>query len=153
MSLATAFSLSSFLVLPLWVLMIALPGWKLTYRVLQSPLVCLAPALLYLLLVVPALGSLLPALLNPDAAGMASLLGTPEGATIAWVHFLAFDLFVGRWIYLDSRQRGVNPWLVAPVLFLTLMTGPLGFSLYLALRLFYLPAGTTATSVAQNQPG
>jgi hypothetical protein len=58
----------------------------------------------------------------------------PVGATIAWVHFLAFDLFVARWIYLDSRERQVSPWLLAPLLFLTLMLGPAGFLLYLAVR-------------------
>jgi len=50
------------------------------------------------------------------------------------VHFLAFDLFVGRWIYLDSRRRQVSPWLMAPLLFLTLMLGPAGLLLYLAVR-------------------
>ncbi len=152
MSIATVFSLSSFLVLPLWILLIALPGWKVTYRVMQSPLVCLAPALLYLILVLPELGLLLPALLNPELAGMASLMGTPNGVTIVWVHFLAFDLFVGRWIYLDSRRRGVNSLIISPLLFLTLMTGPLGFCLYLGLRLFYLPAAQPG-SAAHRQPG
>ncbi len=47
---------------------------------------------------------------------------------------LAFDLFVGRWAYLDGRERGVSPWLMAPVLLLTLMFGPLGLLAHLALR-------------------
>jgi hypothetical protein len=58
----------------------------------------------------------------------------PYFATLAWAHFLAFDLFVGRWIYLDSRERGSSAGLVAPALLLTLMLGPIGFLLYLALR-------------------
>jgi hypothetical protein len=61
-------------------------------------------------------------------------MGSPAGATIAWVHFLAFDLFVGRWIYLDSQQRRISAWLMAPVLFLTLMLGPVGFLFYLIVR-------------------
>jgi hypothetical protein len=61
-------------------------------------------------------------------------LGSPAGATIAWVHFLAFDLFVGRWIYLDSQDRRISAWLMAPVLFLTLMLGPAGFLFYLVVR-------------------
>jgi hypothetical protein len=56
------------------------------------------------------------------------------------VHFLAFDLFVGRWAYLDSRQRGTSAWIVSPILFLILMVGPLGLLLYLFVRL--LPART-----------
>jgi len=43
-------------------------------------------------------------LLSPS--GMRTLFGTGAGTTLAWVHFLAFDLFVGRWIYLDARGEG-----------------------------------------------
>jgi hypothetical protein len=30
-----------------------------------------------------------------------------------FLHFLAFDLFVGRWVYLDSRERGISALLMA----------------------------------------
>jgi hypothetical protein len=130
----TIFSLSSLLVMPFWLLMIALPHWRWTRRLVQSPLVCAAPALLYLLLALPRLGELLTTLARPTLAGTTALLGMPYFATLAWAHFLAFDLFVGRWIYLDSRERGSSAWLVAPALLLTLMLGPIGFLLYLALR-------------------
>jgi hypothetical protein len=82
----------------------------------------------------PAVGRNLAGFVTPSAQQRAVLLGSPAGATIAWVHFLAFDLFVGRWIYLESHERQVNPWLMAPVLFLTLMLGPAGFLLYLMVR-------------------
>ncbi len=78
--------------------------------------------------------SLLPALANPGLEQIATALGEPTGATIAWVHFLAFDLFVGRWVYLDARARGLSAWLSSPILFFVLMAGPLGFSLYLGIR-------------------
>jgi Domain of unknown function (DUF4281) len=128
------FSLSSLLVMPFWALMILLPRWRWTHRILRSPLVILPPALLYGALVLPRLAEVFPAVSSPTLAGIAALLGTPAGATIAWAHFLAFDLFVGRWIYLDGRERGISALLIAPVLFLTLMLGPLGFLLYLVLR-------------------
>ncbi len=90
--------------------------------------------LLYAALVLPRIGPIFAAVSSPTLAGLMALLATPEGATIAWVHFLAFDLLVGRWAYLDSREREVSPWLMAPVLFLVLMLGPIGFLLYLAVR-------------------
>jgi hypothetical protein len=62
------------------------------------------------------------------------MLGSPEGATVAWVHFLAFDLFVGRWIYLDARTRELPWWATSPLLFLTLMLGPIGLLAYLLVR-------------------
>jgi hypothetical protein len=97
-------------------------------------LVSAAAAALYAALVLPRLGEIWPAVSRPTLSGVAALLGSPAGATIAWVHFLAFDLFVGRWIYLDSRDRQISAWLIAPVLFLTLMLGPAGFLLYLIVR-------------------
>jgi hypothetical protein len=130
----TIFSLSSLLVMPFWLLMIALPHWRWTSRLMRSPLVCAAPALLYLALALPRIGELLAAVARPTLPGIAAVLGTPAGATLAWAHFLAFDLFVGRWIYLDSRERGLSAWIMAPLLFLTLMLGPIGFLGYLAVR-------------------
>jgi len=80
-----------------------------------------------------------------------SLLGSPAGASIAWVHFLAFDLFVGRWIYLDSQERRVSAWLMAPVLFLTLMLGPAGLLLYLVVR-FVAVSPVPAKALLQSTP-
>jgi hypothetical protein len=120
--------------MPFWLLMILLPHWRWTQRILASLWVVVPAALLYAVLVVPSLAALLPQLTNPQLAGIAAALGTPEGATIAWAHFLAFDLFVGRWAYLDSRQHNITAWLVSPALFLILMVGPLGLLIYLAIQ-------------------
>jgi ABA4-like protein len=144
------FSIGNYLVLPFWVLMILLPRWRWTERILRSPLVAAPPALLYAALVLPQLASLLPAIASPQLAEIAALLDTPGGATIAWLHFLAFDLLIGRWAYLDGRERGVSAWLMAPILFLILMFGPLGFLAYLAARTTWarLPRAGARRSVA-----
>jgi hypothetical protein len=153
------FRLSNLLVLPFWALMILLPRWRWTSRITRSPFVSAAPALLYAALVLPRLGAIWAAIARPTLPGIATLLGSPEGATIAWVHFLAFDLFVGRWIYLDSHERRLSPLLTAPVLFLTLMLGPLGFLIYLVLRAVARSRETdksgaqiSAASVNRNEP-
>ena len=98
---------------------------------MQSPLVVVPAAALYLVLVLPKFGTVFLEVLNPTLLAIAALLGTESGATIGWVHFLAFDLFVGRWVYLDSRERAINAWLMAPVLFFVMMLGPIGLLLYL----------------------
>jgi hypothetical protein len=134
MNMETVFQLSNLLVMPFWLLMILLPHWTWTKRIMASLWTVVPASLLYAILVAPNFVALLGELANPSLGPIAALLGTPEGATIAWVHFLAFDLFVGRWAYLDSRQHGFTAWLVSPVLFLVLMFGPLGLALYLGLR-------------------
>lgn len=128
------FSLSGLLVLPFWALLIFLPWWRWTARLMASPAVAAAPALLYAALVLPRVASILPAVMSPKLGEIAPLLGSPEGAVIAWAHFLCFDLFVGRWIYLDARERGISSLVVSPILFFTLMLGPIGFLSYLVAR-------------------
>jgi len=141
------FQFSNLLVLPFWLLMIFLPHWALTKRVMESIWPVIPVALMYAILVVPGIPQLLPELMQPNAASVAAMLGQPAAATIAWIHFLAFDLFVGRWAYLDSRRREVSVWLASPALFLILMFGPLGLLVYLVVAQgwssrFRVPEGT-----------
>lgn len=130
----TIFTLANLLVIPFWLLMILFPVWRWTERIMRSLWTVAPAAVAYALLVFPNLFSLLGELASPSATSIAALLGTPAGATIGWIHFLAFDLFVGRWAYLDSRQRRIHPLLVSPALFFIFMFGPLGLLLYLGVR-------------------
>lgn len=51
-----------------------------------------------------------------------------------WLHYLAFDLLVGRWEAVDATQRRLSPWMVVPCLALTFMFGPAGWLLYCGVR-------------------
>lgn len=134
MSMERVFGLTGMLVMPFWLLMIFAPRTRVTAWAMRLPVGPALPALLYLALVAPRLATLLPALMQPKLGEISALLGSPEGATIGWLHFLALDLFVGRWIYLDGKERGLSPWLLSPLLFLTLMFGPIGMLAYLGIR-------------------
>lgn len=149
MTVAVFFPISNFFILPFWFLMIVLPHWHWTRRIIQSPLIAVAPALVYTFLVIPRLLQLWPILISPDISVLAAQLGTPVGALIAWAHFQAFDLIGGRWAYLDSRERRIPAWFMVPILFLMLMFGPIGFLLYLCVQIFYplqQPQSATVTS-------
>jgi hypothetical protein len=130
----TIFSLSFLLTGPFWAMMIIAPRWGWTRRIIGSPAIVLPAALLYVVLIVPAFGEAIPLLLSPSLEGVAGLLGSEAGAMVGWIHFLAFDLFVGRWAYLDAQKRNISHWLLAPALFFIFMLGPLGFTLYLIVR-------------------
>jgi hypothetical protein len=120
--------------------MILLPGWSWTRRIIASPLIVLPVVVIYALLVIPAFGEVLPAVASPTLGGVRELLGTADGAAAAWAHMLAFDLFVGRWSWLDSRTRGIPALIMSPVLVLTILLGPLGLLVYLLVRARYGPA-------------
>lgn len=51
-----------------------------------------------------------------------------------WLHYLAFDLFVGAWQVRTARVEGIPHLLVVPCLVLTFLFGPVGFLAFLALR-------------------
>ena len=114
--------------------MIFLPHWRWTQRIMRSLWPVVVLCVVYAVLLLSQIGGVAGSLLNPTLAGIAGLLGTPAGAAVGWVHFLAFDLFIGRWAYLDSHERGISAWLVSPTLLFVFMAGPLGLLLYLAVR-------------------
>ena len=67
-------------------------------------------------------------------AGVMKLFDTPGGATLGWVHYLAFYLFAGMWIARDADGKGFGRIVQVPFLFLTLMAGPVGLFLWLIVR-------------------
>ena len=124
------FDLANAYVMPFWLLMIFAPKWSWTRKILSSPWVLVPLAAAYMRLMGPQFLQTLPLLAKPELDPVSALLGTPVGTTVGWIHFLCFDLFVGRWIYLDSRSRNLSALLISPVLFLTLMFGPVGWLVY-----------------------
>ncbi len=67
-------------------------------------------------------------------AEVKALFGVDALLLAGWIHYLAFDLFVGAWIVRDAQKEWISHWLVLPCLFFTLMAGPFGLLLYLVLR-------------------
>ena len=60
--------------------------------------------------------------------------GPEAGLLAAWIHYLAFDLFVGYYVALDAAKNNISRFLTAPFLFLTLMLGPAGLVLWSLFR-------------------
>ena len=132
MSPEQLFSLCGVLVLPGWLLLVFLPRWKWTARLVCPVIIPLLLALLYLWLVATTLGRT-PGDFN-SLAGVGQLFQNPWALLAGWVHYLAFDLFVGSWEVRDAQRVGVHHLLVVPCLVLTFMLGPVGLLLYFALR-------------------
>ena len=111
-------------VLPFWTLMIFLPQWDVTRKIISSPLPFIALAGLYVyLLVVAITPESAQALANPKLADIARFFADEGAAAVGWVHFLVMDLFVGRWIYLEGQRTGI--WTVHSLV-LCLFFGPIG---------------------------
>ncbi len=131
---ARLFDMVGWIALPGWLLLVMLPKWKWT----QTITVGLLPAILaaiYLVSFIQYFGDV------PDGFGaFGSLAGVKAAFSIdgillaGWIHYLAFDLFVGSWEVRDSQRVGVHHLLVIPCLFLTFIIGPVGLLAYLVLR-------------------
>ncbi len=64
----------------------------------------------------------------------------------AWIHYLAFDFFVGCWILAQSKSEGIgHGWIVIPMIF-TVMRGTVGLSLLLSLLGFRKRRAKTQTA-------
>jgi hypothetical protein len=76
----------------------------------------------------------------PDGAGFSTLegvrllLSTPQALLAGWVHYLAFDLFVGAWETEAAPAARIPHWLLLPCLALTFVAGPIGLLLFLVLK-------------------
>jgi prepilin signal peptidase PulO-like enzyme (type II secretory pathway) len=128
------FSIANLIAMLGWILLLVAPRWIVTRKVVLSGAIPLLLAGAYLILIVLFFGK--------SDGGFGSLpevmkLFTNEWATLAgWIHYLAFDLFVGTWEVKDAQARGISHWFVIPCLILTFLLGPIGFLLYSILRLF-----------------
>jgi hypothetical protein len=131
------FALANASVLPAWGLLVVAPRWEWTRRLVHS---LLYPALLGVaytagfLAVGPGSSGASESASLSSLAGVSAAFANPRTLLVGWVHYLAFDLFVGAWQARDAQQRGVPHLFLVPCLFLTLMAGPMGLLLYLAIR-------------------
>jgi hypothetical protein len=129
---ALLFQVVNTAVLPGWTLLLVAPRWRFTAPLISGCLLPLLMGVTYLLLLVTG-----PRI---EGGGFFTLdqvrpfFQHPHGLLVGWVHYLAFDLFVGSWEVRDAQKLGIPHWQVVPCLLLTLMFGPIGLVLYLGLR-------------------
>lgn len=136
MSPETVFNLANALVLPQWLLMGFAPRWFATKWLMDSCLIPVGLAIIYIVYLFSggpvdfaAFGSL---------SGVKNLFATGgDGVMLAgWVHYLAFDLVAGTFVLRDSQQKSIPHWLIVVPLFFCFMLGPVGLLLYWLIRLF-----------------
>ena len=127
------FQIVNVLPLPIWLVWMAAPSSRLSRTLARSvwPWVVLATAyLLFMGTAIASAGGFDPASYS-SLKNVMRLFQSPWAALAGWTHYLCFDLFVARWIMNDAPDAGY--WLT-PILFLTLMFGPVGLLCYLAVR-------------------
>lgn len=143
----TLFTVTFYLAAPFWLLMIFAPTWSWTRRIMTPPWVALLPLAVYFVFAAGHFGALWQAVGRPNLPVLQAFLVQPYGAALIWAHLIAFDLFIGRWMFLEARDRGIHPLVAGPILLLTIFLSPFGLVLFLAVRGIRAPGPVRDTLV------
>jgi len=115
----TAFAFATFGPQPFWLLMILLPKWDFTKKIMGNLDVIIFFALVHFFIVSASIvqpGATAPLLEFNDvfdpakdsqAAFMNMVTNYPNFVAEEWPHVLTWDLFIGRYIWLDGLKRGI----------------------------------------------
>jgi len=126
------FKICNIAVVPGWLLLIFLPKWKWSARFITSILIPGLLSIIYIYLIAVHFGGT-----NGGFGSLAQVALLFENKYIilaGWVHYLAFDLFIGSWEVRDGQQLGIPHILIVPCLILTFLFGPAGLFLYFIFR-------------------
>ena len=130
------FSLASTIALVGWVIIVIAPRWQHA-RTLAFSGVVLLLSTLYAYLIIRYMGG---AVQNGGGFGslreVTLLFQMPEALLAGWVHYLAFDLFLGTWEAEDGKRNGIHRLVLVPIHGLTFYYGPVGLVLYFLVRGF-----------------
>ena len=131
MPLETLFSVASAIAAVGWLLLVLLPKLR-SVQITTGIIIPLLLSALYLFLIVQNFSD------APGGFGSladVSLLFSKQALLLAgWVHYLAFDLFIGAWEIRDSQRHQIPHLVMIPCLLMTFMLGPIGLLFYFAIR-------------------
>lgn len=132
MSFEQGFSLASTLAMVGWVVLVLLPRWTILLSGLRFGIIGLLSVAYVTLIMVY--------FFRIEGGGFGSIsevrqLFLSDGGLLAgWIHYLAFDLFVGLWIAEKADRTGLSRLIQAPILIATFMFGPLGLLMFYSVR-------------------
>jgi Domain of unknown function (DUF4281) len=128
------------IILPAWILLIFAPKWSYTEIIVWIPIIL--NALLYVISVLTILSTGGNDGRFDSLEGIVQLFRDPNAIFAGWLHYLSFDLFVGRSISLDALEHKPSYFqyvaLIGPCLFLCLMFGPSSLLLYASIKFLVL---------------
>jgi len=133
MTPSEVFKIVGMLTMPMWVLLILLPKWKVTRFLIDYKIIPIILSVIYAIYIIQAL--IVGGMMDFGSLKSVMQLFTVENAVLAgWVHYLAFDLLIGMWIVNQNRTLKIHPIILAPCLLGTFLFGPLGFLVFMIIR-------------------
>ena len=126
------FWISSIWIIPFWGLMWFLPKHEITAKAMSDIRICILPLLIpYTILVIPNLPDIFITLGSemPTPQLVIDFFQDDDVIIIGWLHFLAFDLLAGRYIWKRMVDLDRPIYISTPILILSMMVAPFGFLL------------------------
>ena len=127
----TLFNASGNLAMAGWALLVFAPRWRWSQRI-ASVIIPLTLAIVYLVLIVLYFAT------SPGGFGtlaqVAQLFQNSWLLLAGWIHYLAFDLFLGASQARQAQRLGISHFLVVSCLLLTFLFGPIGLLVFWAIR-------------------
>ena len=123
------FWFSSLYILPFWIMMWFAPNNSKTKQLMNNEWLFLAPLLVaYTIAVIPHLPEILLAFSSemPTPSLVVDMFAESDVILVGWLHFLAFDLMMGRWVWQRLVATNKPIYVSMPILFLSMMVAPLG---------------------------
>ena len=132
--LLVAFLTATVWVGPFWMLMLLQPFEERTKRWMEGPWFVLGPLVAYLIVLSMNLGALSDMIgdgtLSGVVSGLADVLGTDDGAVLAWTHFVIGDIIVTRWIWKRSVEMEMNKTVAQVAILFGVMLMPVGLAIH-----------------------
>jgi hypothetical protein len=126
------FSICSMTAMAGWVLLIVTPRRSWVSTLVAGRVIPLLLAGVYLIVFAAHWGEMTGGF--GSLAAVAELFSNRWLLLAGWIHYLAFDLFIGSWEARDAEERKISYWLAIPCLGVTSMLGPIGLLSYFAVR-------------------
>ncbi|MFB0908298.1 MAG: hypothetical protein ACI9V1_000897 [Spirosomataceae bacterium] len=115
-----------------WILLVLIPYWKYTQPIIMNGVIIIL-AIIYSFMILEDIGGF-----NPDSFGslenVMQLFTNEDAVAAGWMHYLAFDLFVGAYIMRKSETLGISRILATVCLPFTFMFGPMGYLLFFIIK-------------------
>jgi hypothetical protein len=128
MNASSIFSFGNTFVLFGWILLIFVPKWKFTQIIILNGIVVLF-AVLYTYVFSKDIGNFDPNSFS-TLENVKVLFQNDNAVAAGWLHYLAFDLFVGAYVVKESQKLGISRWIYTLILPFTFMFGPVGYLLF-----------------------
>jgi Domain of unknown function (DUF4281) len=126
------FTIGSNLAMIGWILLVFAPKWRWTKRIVIYGTIPLLLGIAYLFIIIFSFGRAEGGFGSLE--GVQQLFQNPWMLLAGWLHYLAFDQFIGSWELSNAQKLEINHFLVIPCLLLTFFFGPVGLVLYFIIR-------------------